>query len=212
MKVLLINGSPRKNGCTFTALSEVAKALNECGVETEIFHIGTKPIQGCIGCDVCHSGKPCVFDGEDDVVTIARNKLNEADGLVIGSPVYFASANGSLVTFLNRLFYGKTVKCKHKPAAAVVSARRAGTTATIDELNKYFLVRQMPVVSSQYWPMVHGNEPEEVMQDHEGLQIMRTLGRNMAWLLNCIEAGRKAGIEPPKEEPRVSTNFIKANT
>ena len=175
MKVLLINGSPRPRGCTYTALKETEKTLNEAGVETEIFHIGAKAIQGCTDCGACAGGKPCVFDKEDEVVAIARKKVNEAG----------------------------------KPAAAIVSARRAGTTATLDVLNKYFIIRGMPIVPSQYWCMVHGNSPEEVAQDKEGLQIMRTLGRNMAWLLKCIAAGKAAGITLPEREPRVSTNFVR---
>ncbi len=211
MKVLLINGSPRPHGCTFTALSEVEKTLNEAGIETEIFHIGAKAVQGCTDCEACFNLKPrkCVFDAEGEVVTVAREKVNAADGIIVGSPVYFAGPNGSLINFLDRLFYNGTVSCANKPAAAVVSARRAGTTATLDVLNKYFIIRGMPIVPSQYWCMVHGNTPEEVMQDGEGLQIMRTLGRNMAWLLKCIEAGKAAGIEPPAREARISTNFIR---
>ena len=154
-------------------------------------------------------GKPCVFDKEDEVVAIARKKVNEADGIIVGSPVYFAGPNGNLTAFMNRLFYSGSVNCIGKPAAAIVSARRAGTTATLDVLNKYFIIRGMPIVPSQYWCMVHGNSPEEVAQDKEGLQIMRTLGRNMAWLLKCIAAGKAAGITLPEREPRVSTNFVR---
>lgn len=209
MKVLLINGSPRPRGCTYTALKEAEKTLNEAGIETEIFHIGAKAIQGCTDCGACAGGKACVFDKEDEVVTIARKKVNEADGIIVGSPVYFAGPNGNLTAFMNRLFYGGSVNCIGKPAAAIVSARRAGTTATLDVLNKYFIIRGMPIVPSQYWCMVHGNSPEEVAQDKEGLQIMRTLGRNMAWLLKCIAAGKAAGITLPEREPRVSTNFVR---
>ena len=196
MKVLLINGSPRPRGCTYTALKEAEKTLNEAGIETEIFHIGAKAIQGCTDCGACAGGKPCVFDKEDEVVAVARKKVNEADGIIVGSPVYFAGPNGN-------------VNCAGKPAAAIASARRAGTTATLDVLNKYFIIRGMPIVPSQYWCMVHGNSPEEVAQDKEGLQIMRTLGRNMAWLLKCIAAGKAAGITLPEREPRVSTNFVR---
>ena len=194
MKVLLINGSPRPRGCTYTALKETEKTLNEAGVETEIFHIGAKAIQGCTDCGACAGGKPCVFD---------------KDGIIVGSPVYFAGPNGNLTAFMNRLFYSGSVNCAGKPAAAIASARRAGTTATLDVLNKYFIIRGMPIVPSQYWCMVHGNSPEEVAQDKEGLQIMRTLGRNMAWLLKCIAAGKAAGITLPEREPRVSTNFVR---
>ncbi len=207
MKVLLINGSPRPRGCTYTALKEAEKTLNEAGIETEIFHIGAKAVQGCTDCDACAGGKSCVFDKEGEVVTVARKKLNEADGIIVGSPVYFAGPNGNLIAFLNRLFYG-SVNCAGKPAAAVVSARRAGTTASLDVLNKYFIIRGMPIVPSQYWCMVHGYSPEDVAKDLEGLQTMRTLGRNMAWMLKCIEAGRAAGITYPEREPRIETNFI----
>ncbi|MDR3551762.1 MAG: flavodoxin family protein [Clostridia bacterium] len=207
MKVLLVNGSPHKNGCTFTALTEVEKQLRVNGIETEIFHIGNKPIRGCIGCHKCSTnGNKCIFD--DDDVNAALEAIAKADGIVIGSPVYFASVNGSLVSFLDRLFYAGNCFA-YKPAAAVVSARRAGTTATLDQLNKYFTIAQMPVVSSQYWNMVHGNTPDEVRQDKEGLQIMRTLGNNMAWLLKCIEAGEKAGLRHPAEESRERTNFVR---
>ncbi len=206
MKVLLINGSPNKTGCTFTALSEVEGELKNAGIETEIFHIGNKPIRGCIGCNKCNKSNACIFD--DDVVNKALELSKSADGFVIGSPVYYAGANGSLTAMLDRFFYAGNAY-KYKPGAAVVSARRAGTTATLDQLNKYFLISQMPVVSSQYWNMVHGNSPEEVKQDLEGLQIMRTLGRNMAWLLKCIEAGKNAGLELPEAEKRIATNFIR---
>jgi len=206
MKVLLINGSPNPAGCTFTALSEVAKQLEINGIETEIFHIGKKPISGCISCGGCKKTGKCVFN---DAVNAAAEKMQECDGIIVGSPVYYASANGSLISFLDRLFYSASSSFIYKPAAAVCSARRAGTTATLDELNKYFSINQMPVVSSQYWNMVHGNTPEQVAQDKEGLQIMRTLANNMAWLLKCIEAGKKEGIVPVKEEKRQQTNFIR---
>lgn len=210
MKVLLVNGSPRKNGCTYTALSEVAKMLNEEGIETEIFYIGTKPIAGCLGCGKCGELKKCI---QNDKVNECLDKLAGADGFVFGSPVYYASANGSLISFMDRLFYAGSRRGKEsfylKPAAAVTSARRAGTTSTIDEINKYFSLAQMPIVSSQYWNMVHGNTPEEVKQDLEGMQIMRTLGRNMAFMLKCKELAIKAGIEMPKTEEPVKTNFIR---
>lgn len=207
MRVLLINGSPNEKGCTYTALSEVAAALEKEGVETEIFHIGKQPIRGCIGCKGCvNNNARCVFD--DDSVNRAIEKAEKADALVIGSPVYYASANGALISLLDRMFYAG--KCfAYKPAAAVVSARRAGTTASIDEINKYFSIRNMPIVSSKYWTMVHGNSPEEVRQDLEGLQNMRILGKNMAWLLKCLEAGQKAGISIPEAETPMKTNFIR---
>ena len=205
MKVLLINGSPNREGCTFTALSEAAAQLNKNGIETEFLQIGTGAVRGCIGCGKCSQTQRCVFD---DQVNEALDKMEKADGLIVGSPVYYASANGSVISFLDRMFYAGNCFA-FKPAAAVASARRAGTTATLDELNKYFTIAQMPVVSSQYWNMVHGMSPEDVKQDLEGLQTMRALADNMAWLLKSIEAGKKAGIRPPQPEPRAYTNFIR---
>ncbi|MEM0529500.1 flavodoxin family protein [Zongyangia sp. HA2173] len=207
MKVLLLNGSPHAKGCTFTALSEVAKELETQGIQTEILQIGTQPVRGCIGCRRCRTTGHCIFD--DGIVNLVIDKAAEADGFIVGSPVYYASANGALIALLDRIFYAGSKNFVYKPAAAVVSARRAGTTASFDELNKYFTISQMPVVSSQYWNMVHGNTPDEVRQDLEGMQIMRTLGRNMAWLLRCIEAGKKANVSLPEAEPRVATNFIR---
>lgn len=205
MKVLLINGSPHKNGCTYTALSEAAASLNENGIETEIFWIGNKAIHGCIACGGCKDTGRCVFD---DGVNDVSDKVAECDGLIIGTPVYYASPNGSLYSLLDRLF-GICPSLAHKPAAAVASARRGGTTAAIDGINKYFTIRQMPVVSSTYWNTVHGNTPEEVKQDKEGLQTMRNLGKNMAWLIKCIDAGKKAGIDIPVAESSEKTNFIR---
>lgn len=208
MKVLLINGSPRPEGCTYTALSEVAKELNFEGIETEIFHVGSKPIRGCTDCGGCSgtsSGK-CVFN--DDSVNIALEKSKTADGIIFGSPVHYAAASGNITSFLDRFFYAGGAM-RYKPGAAIVSCRRGGSTAALDQLNKYFTISCMPIVSSQYWNMVHGNTPDEVRQDLEGMQIMRTLGRNMAWLLKCIEAGKEAGIELPVREPRAVTNFIR---
>jgi multimeric flavodoxin WrbA len=207
MKALLFNGSPREKGCTYTALCEVARTLNEEGVETEIFHVVTKPIRGCTACQKC-SDLPgrCVFD--DDVVNRGLEKAEKADALIFGSPVYYASANGAMIAFMDRMFYAG--ECfAHKPGACVVSARRAGTTAALDQMLKYLTISQMLVVGSQYWNMVHGFNPEQVKQDLEGLQTMRTLGRNMAWLLKSIEAGKNAGIELPRQEERVGTNFIR---
>lgn len=208
MKVLLINGSPKSKGCTFTALCEVAKELNKENIETEIFHVGSKPIRGCTACGGCSrssSGK-CVFD--DDTVNIALEKAKEADGFVFGSPVHYAGASGQITSFLDRFFYAGD-GFQYKPGAAVVSCRRGGSTAAFDQLNKYLTISNMPVVSSQYWNMVHGNTPEEVKQDLEGMQIMRTLGKNMAWLLKCIQAGKEAGVSLPEKEPRAVTNFIR---
>lgn len=207
MKVLLINGSPKEKGCTFTALSEVAKTLKEEGADTEIYHIGSGPVQGCTACGKCMDGsRQCVFnDGVNEIL----KKVDVIDGLVIGSPVHYASAGGAISSFLDRLFYASAGAFAYKPGAAVVSARRAGTTAALDQLNKYFAITRMPMVTSQYWNMVHGHKPEDVLQDLEGMQIMRVLGRNMAWMLKCFEAGKKAGIDLPKPEPRAITNFIR---
>ena len=211
MKVLLVNGSPNSKGCTYTALSEVAKTLRDSGVETEFFSIGKKPIAGCIGCYQCVQKKACVFN---DIVNEFTALATDFDGFVFGSPVYYSGMNGSMMSFMDRVFFSASSKAPHpfrfKPAAAVVSARRAGTTSALDQMNKYFLHQQMPIVSSRYWNMVHGNTPEEVMQDEEGLQIMRVLGRNMAWFLRIKEAGEKAGIVlPEQEERRIATNFIR---
>ncbi|MGN0162705.1 MAG: flavodoxin family protein [Candidatus Ornithomonoglobus sp.] len=205
MKVLIINGSPHKNGCTYTALCEVARSLGENGVDSEIVWIGNGAVHGCIACGGCGKTGRCVFD---DGVNEISDKMAECDGLIVGSPVYYASPNGSVYSLLDRLF-GICPSLAHKPAAAVVSARRGGTTAAIDGLNKYFTIRQMPVVSSTYWNMVHGSKPEDVLQDKEGLQSMRNLGKNMAWLIKCIEAGKKAGIDIPVAETAEKTNFIR---
>lgn len=208
MKVLLINGSPKANGCTYTALQEIACELEKEKIETEIFHVGTKPIRGCMACGGCRrngTGK-CSFD--DDTVNIALEKAKEADGFIFGSPVHYAAPSGHITSFLDRFFYAGT-GFQYKPGAAVVSCRRGGSTAAFDQLNKYFTIANMPIVSSQYWNMVHGNSPEEVRQDLEGMQTMRTLGRNMAWLLKCIQAGKEAGIQLPEKEPKVHTNFIR---
>lgn len=209
MKVLLINGSPHKDGCTNEALTEVAGALQAEGVETEIAWIGRDPIRGCQACGTCAqrgTGR-CVFD--DDVVNELIEKAQAADGLVVGSPVYYAGANGALLATLDRMFYAASASLRFKPAAAVASARRAGTTPTIDQINKYFQINCMPLAASNYWPMVHGRAAEDVRQDEEGLQIMRLLGKNMAWMLKSFEAARAAGIEAPKLEPKVMTNFIR---
>ena len=205
MKVLLINGSPNPRGCTYTALNEVAKTLEQEGIETEIIQVGQKDIRGCIGCRQCKESGQCIFD---DFVNEVAPKFNECDGIVIGSPVYYASANGTLISFLDRLFYSTLADKTMKVGAAVVSARRAGTTATFDELNKYFTISSMPVVSSQYWNMVHGYTPEDVMKDEEGMQIMRTLGKNMAFLIKSIQLGKeKYGL--PEKEQHVFTPFIR---
>lgn len=205
MKVLLLNGSTRKNGCTYVALSEVAKALNAEEIETEIVQMGAGAVRECIGCNQCVGKGKCVF--ADDVVNEWLEKATTADGFVFGSPVYYAHPTGQLLSVLDRLFYAGGSLFAHKPGAAVVSARRAGTTASLDVLNKYFTDAQMPVVSSTYWNMVHGPAPELVGQDLEGLQTMRNLGRNMAWLLKCIQAGKQQGVTPPTAETAHWTNF-----
>ncbi|MBM7867227.1 flavodoxin family protein [Heliobacterium gestii] len=208
MKVLLVNGSPHEKGCTYTALTEVAAALEKQGIETEIFHVGKKPISGCHGCGACQKTGQCFMN---DGVNEFLEKAASADGFIFGSPVHFASASGMLTSFMDRVFYAglRSGLFAFKPAAAIVSARRGGTTATFDQINKYFTISNMPVVSSQYWNMVHGNRPEEVRQDLEGMQTMRTLGNNMAWLLKSIEAGKAAGVALPEKEPRAITNFIR---
>ncbi len=205
MKVLLVNGSPNKKGCTNRALEEVAKTLEENGVEAEIFHIGNKPFGGCIACNYCKTNGECYMK---DIVNEFAEKAKEADGLIFGSPVYYASASGALTSFLDRLFYSSARYLQYKPGAVVCSARRAGTTATFDQLNKYFTINNRPVVSSQYWNMVHGHTQEEVEKDLEGLQTMRVLGRNMAWILKCIEIGKENNILIPEPEARIATNFI----
>ncbi len=206
-KVLLVNGSGNENGCTFTALSEVASVLEKEGIETEIFQLGKDAIRDCIGCGACRKLGKCVFD--DDLVNVFVEKAKAADGFVFGTPVYFAHPSGRIQSFLDRVFYSGGGYFAFKPAAAVASARRAGTTASLDVLNKYFGISRMPVVSSNYWNMVHGNTPEEVKQDHEGLQIMRGIGQNMAWMIHCIEAGKASGIGYPQTEAKVRTNFIR---
>lgn len=208
MKVLLINGSPNKKGCTYTALCEVEKELNKAGIETEIFHVGNQPIRGCTACGSCgrNATDRCVFD--DDTVNVALEKAETVDGFIFGSPVHYAAASGMITSFLDRFFYAGG-SYEYKPGAAVVTCRRGGATAAFEQLNKYFTIANMPIVSSQYWNMVHGNTPEEVMQDLEGMQIMRTLGKNMAWLLKCIEAGKSLGIAIPEKEQWISTNFIR---
>lgn len=211
MKVLLVNGSPNSKGCTYTALSEAAGALNAEGIETDFYWIGKKPVGGCIACRKCRETGRCSFaDQVNEFVDIAESY----DGFLFGSPVYFAGANGSLLSFMDRVFFSAAEKKPHpfrfKPAAAVTSARRGGTTSALDQINKYFLHQQMPLVPSSYWCMVHGNEPSEVLQDGEGLQTMRALGRNMAWLLKLKKAGEEAGVPLPEQEAeRIATNFIR---
>jgi multimeric flavodoxin WrbA len=202
MKVLLINGSPHKEGCTYTALMEVAGALEKNGIETQIFQIGTKPVYGCTACNKCFELGRCILN--DDAYNELSKLCQEADGIVIGSPVYYAGVNGALCALLDRLFFSNGQKLMYKPGAAVVSCRRGGASSAFDRINKYFTISQMPVVSSQYWNSVHGFEAEDVRKDLEGLQTMRALGNNMAWLLKSIEAG--AG-PIPLNEPKAFTSF-----
>ena len=206
MKVILVNGSPHQYGCTYTALTEIADTLKKEMIETEIFWIQTKPISGCLGCKGCVKTGKCVLN---DTVNDFLEKASSADGFIFGSPVHYAGASGMLTSFMDRAFYHKAGIFQGKPTAAIASCRRGGASATFDQLNKYFTICSMPVVSSQYWNMVHGNTPEEVKKDLEGLQTMRTLGRNMAWMLKCIEAGKQAGISFPTHEEKIATNFIR---
>lgn len=208
MKVLLVNGSPHEKGCTYTALTEVAGALKKQGVETEIFQLGKKPVSGCLACGSCRKTGKCFMN---DIVNEFLEKAAAADGFIFGTPVHFASASGALTSFMDRAFFAGLGSglFSYKPAAAISSARRGGTTATFDQVNRYFTISSMPVVSSQYWNMVHGNTPEEVQKDLEGMQVMRTLGNNMAWLLKSIEAGKAAGVALPEKETKVATNFIR---
>lgn len=206
-KVLLINGSSNEEGCTYTALCEVVGALKKEGIEAEIIQLGKEAIRDCIGCGSCGKLGHCVFD--DDMVNEVRKKAEEADGFVFGTPVYYGHPSGRILSFLDRLFYSGSKAFAFKPGAVVASARRAGTTASLDALSKYFVFAKMPVVSSNYWHMVHGNKPEEVRQDLEGLQIMRGIGQNMAWMIKCIEAGKAAGISYPEGEAKVKTSFIR---
>lgn len=209
LKVLLINGSPHKEGCVYTALSEIAKTLKAEGIQSEIFWIGNQPLASCIGCGSC-IGKRCCF--RKDIVNDFTTLIDEYDGFVFGTPVHYAGASGSMTSFMDRVFFIDEFNGEHfagKPAAAVATCRRSGGTATLDQLNKYMADCNMPIVPSQYWNIVHGNNAEEVLNDEEGLQTMRVLARNMAWLLKCIQAGRKAGITFPEHGPHTMTNFIR---
>ena len=205
-KVLLINGSPHSSGCTYTALREVADALEKRGIETKIYQIGTRPVAGCIACNRCSSTGRCIFD---DGVNEIASEIDEYAALVVGSPVYYSGASGQLCSFLDRLFYTAGDRMANKLGAAVVSCRRGGATAAYERLNKYFEISNMHTVGSQYWNQVHGHTPEDVRKDEEGLQTMRALGENMAWLIRCIEEGDRNGIERPVYEKRKVTNFIR---
>jgi multimeric flavodoxin WrbA len=210
MKVILVNGSPHEKGCTYTALSEAAKTFAQEKIAAEIFWLGNKPLSGCIACRSCAEKKRCVFDDRvNEFLAIAA----DFDGFIFGTPVHWAGASGALTSFLDRVFYaavcGGSKSFYLKPAAAVLSARRAGTTAAYDQVNKYFGLMQMPIISSQYWNMVHGSAPEDVQKDLEGLQTMRTLARNMTFFLRCKEAGLQTGVPLPAEESKIATNFIR---
>lgn len=205
MKVLLVNGSSRSNGCTNAALTEAARALNEEGIETEMIFIGNEGLPDCIACGKCREIGRCVFN---DAVNEFVEKAKSADGFVFGSPVYYAHPSGRLLSFMDRAFYSGGKYFAFKPAAAVLSARRAGTTASFDVINKYFTICSMPIVSSTYWNHVYGTQPEEVSEDKEGLMTMYNIGKNMAWMLKCIELGRANGLEHPENE-KVLTNFTR---
>ena len=206
MNVLLINGSPHAHGCTDAALQEIAKALNADGIETTIYHIGAVPVGGCVGCGGCAKAGHCVFGGPVvDVLPL----VEKADGIVFGAPVHYATAAASMLGFMHRLAISGGKYLRHKPAAVVTSARRAGTTTALEAMEKVPQFFEMPLISSTYWPMVHGGKAEDVLSDEEGLQIMRNLGRNMAWMLKCIEAGKAAGIVAPTAENDKRTNFIR---
>lgn len=207
MKVLLINGSPRAKGCTFTALTEIANTLEADGISTEIIQLGNKPVRDCIACGGCVGKGKCVFD--DDIANEIIRKAAEADGFVFGTPVYYAHPTGRVLSILDRVFYAGKPNFMQKPAAAIVSARRGGSAASFDVMNKYFSITQMPIVSSTYWNMVYGNTPDEVKQDKEGMQTMVNLAHNMAWLLKCIEHGKANGISAPDNVLSVRTNFIR---
>lgn len=208
MKTLLINGSPNAKRCTFTALSKVSEGLAKFTVDTEIVSLGEDPVKPCIGCGACSKTQRCAF-GDDDGVNELIEKIIDADALVLGSPVFYAGINGSLKSVLDRVFFAAGSQYAYKPGGAVVNARRAGTTAALDQLNKYFLISQMPLVSSFYWPMTHGQSVEQMLQDEEGCQTAWQLGANIGWLLQCIEAGSKVGALPVQLEDRSWTNFIR---
>ena len=206
MKVLMISGSPHKEGCTRLALREMERVFSAEGIETELIEVGAGPVSGCTACGVCKKTGACVID---DAVNEAINKLGAADALVVATPVHYASPAGALLAFLDRTFYAGGPKFAHKPAAALASARRAGTTASIDVINKYFTISQMPIVSSTYWNQLYGSCQADAAQDAEGLQTARNLAGNMAWLMKCIAAGEAAGVTPPASERGNVTNFIR---
>ncbi len=206
MKVLLINGGPHRNGATYTALKEVADTLSVEGIEADIVWLGNDPIAGCIGCGACKKSGKCF---RNDVVNKVAETISDYDGYVFGSPVHYAASSGAISSFMDRLFMSASGKMYMKPAAAVVSCRRGGASAAFDEINKYFTISSMPVVSSQYWNQIHGSNAEDALKDEEGLQTMRTLAKNMAYMLKCFAAAKEVGIEPPQREKIIRTNFIK---
>ena len=206
MKVLLVNGSPRQFGCTYTALTEAAKQFAANGVETEIVWVGAQPVAGCTACGGCRKTGKCVFD---DVVNRIIEKIDTYDGFVFGTPVYYGGPSGQILALMNRLFYTGSGKMAGKPVSAVVSCRRGGASAAFQQMNMHFMMTNMIVITSQYWNQVHGNTPEEVLQDAEGLQTMRTMAENMTYVLRCIDAGKSAGVPSPAYEPKERTNFIR---
>ena len=208
MKVLLVNGGPHERGCTYTALCEIEKELKANGIDSEIFWLGNKSVRGCIGCGGCRNNDGhCVFN--DDVANLLIDKAAACDGFVFGSPVHYAAPSGTICAVLDRAFYAGGKNFKYKPGAAILSCRRAGSTAAFDVLNKYFTISNMPIISSGYWNMVHGSKAEDVLKDEEGLQIMRTLGKNMSWMLKCINTGKRYNILHPEDEAKIRTNFIR---
>lgn len=206
MKILLINGSPHRRGCVYTALEEIAKTLEEENIDTEILQIGREPVTGCIACNYCQSHGRCVQD--KDSVNKVIEKLDTWDGLIFSSPVYYGGPNGQITSFMDRLFYAAGNRMAGKVGAAVVSCRRGGATAAFDRMNKYFLMSRMIVPGSQYWNQIHGLTREDALKDKEGLQTMRTLARQTAWILKCLDAGKKAGLPQPLQEPWIPTHFI----
>ncbi|MBQ4421264.1 MAG: flavodoxin family protein [Bacteroidales bacterium] len=208
MKVILVNGSPHKEGCTYTALNYISQILSSEGIDSEIFWIGNKALSGCLGCGYCFKNQKCCFN---DTVNQFSEKAKEADGFIFGSPVHFASMTGAMTSFMDRAFFSDGAGNNYllrKPAAVITSLRRTGGSATLDQMQKWLAYNQMPIISSRYWNVIHGQTPEEVMQDTEGLQIMRVLAKNMAWILKCIEAGKKEGISAPEIEEKTFMNFI----
>ena len=206
MKVLLVNGSPNQDGCTYTALCQVAAGLKDEGVESEILQLGADSINDCMDCGFCCENDCCAIN---DVVNEVADKLDQYDGFVFGSPVYYAAPSSRVTAFLDRLFFSAGAKMQCKPGAAIVSCRRGGSSAALDRLNKYFTINNMPVASSSYWNMVHGTQPSDVLQDEEGMHTMYTLGQNMAWLIKCINAGKDVGIDKPEYKEKAWTNFIR---